>query len=254
MSACVHILRRWKQLSRPISVCFHLGAGRTVNHRGCETCIEKAEYINSVSKAGACIDCVTVLCVAEGGFHSEGINVGYCLLSAFQSNCICLNGFNCKISKRKSGSCLPLTWFLRTWWQHLHHMMRLEPVSWRWRNPLWHIFVIWPSSSSLTPGSIRYPTHVFLFVFPQNIPMRSFHKHISFVICWFWLTCGQRCLSLASEGALGVEFITSNMRLSSARSSVMQWGCSEAPSVLLWWGHGSAFSQSRVKSEGPTGV
>lgn len=42
---------------------------------------KEAEYINSISKAEACVYCGTVLFVAEGGFHSEGINVAYCLLS-----------------------------------------------------------------------------------------------------------------------------------------------------------------------------
>lgn len=70
--------------------------------------------------------------------------------------------------------------------KHFDHMMCFLSVSWHFRNPLWHIFVIWPSYSSLAVGSIRYLTHVFFLVFLQNIRMRSFYEHISFVICWFW--------------------------------------------------------------------
>lgn len=42
---------------------------------------EEAEYINIISKAEACVYCGTVLLVADGGFHSENLNVVFCLLS-----------------------------------------------------------------------------------------------------------------------------------------------------------------------------
>lgn len=79
-----HTVRDGQPLSFLITDIFiyHLHAGHTkpqgmwdLQRR------EEAEYINSISKAEACVCCVTVLFVAKGGFHSESINVDNCLLS-----------------------------------------------------------------------------------------------------------------------------------------------------------------------------
>lgn len=67
----------------------------------------REEYINSISKAEACVYCDTVLFVAEGGFPFRQHQCGpLSSLSGFQSNCVCLNDVYCGESKREPGSCL----------------------------------------------------------------------------------------------------------------------------------------------------
>lgn len=74
---------------------------------------EEAEYINSISKAEACVYCDTVLFVAEGGFPFRQHQCGLLSsLSGYQYNCVCLNDVCCRESKSEPGSCRPLTLFL----------------------------------------------------------------------------------------------------------------------------------------------
>ncbi len=132
---------------------YHLHAGHTVNHSGCETYREEeeAEYISSISKAEACVYCGTVLFVAEGGFPFRGHQCGLLSsLSGFQYNCIYLNDVYCRKSKKGTGSCLPFnfisppTAFRAAVW----NILIIYFVYGCFRNPLWHIFWMWHRCSS----------------------------------------------------------------------------------------------------------